>query len=466
MPTLPSHRTIALSCLVLAAAPAAAQVPQALVVNDTLITDRSTAAADAPGYAVTNLSSTSVVANDAGGWAFFARGDYGGGGGDDDYFYLGNPTSAGPTRVLRDERAIAGYNQDQLGVFFDMTDAGTLVYGATDTAGDQAIFRGDNLLVREGTTTIDGLPVTGGLFVVAGSDSGPVTFLAELDGGRTLVQRDADGTFDRLLYPGQPGTQIGTGGEDVNPSNFAVQGTRAAANANGDWLAEVRVGTTTSDNVWICGDGDGNATPLTTAGGGIVREDRPLPPEAGGRAGDSWDTWSFGGAAINDSGLVLLAGRLNGDNASDDVLLYDGEVVLREGDAFAGGTLQGFADATALNGDGDWLTVWDVARPGGGTDTALILNGEPIVVTGERVDLDGATFPGTVNQDILEVIFDDVALTGRRADGTLDVYFTGRTNGSNAIQYADTILFRVTVPEPASAGLLVVVGLVLQRRRR
>src|SRR5690606_35445632 len=114
-------------------------------------------------------------------------------------------------------------------------------------------------------------------FPLRGSASGDITFLAELadtssatGGARTLLRRTGDGSYTRLLYPGQDGAEIGLPGETVHSSNFALQGTRSFANATGGWLSEVRIGeNTAADNTWIHSTAAG-AAPLLMNGGGIV----------------------------------------------------------------------------------------------------------------------------------------------------------------------------------------------------
>src|SRR5690606_23881158 len=117
--------------------------------------------------------------------------------------------------------------------------------------------------------------------------------------------------------------------------------------------------------------------------------DNLIPAAAGGMAGEAWDTWSFSKTALADTGDWMLTGRTTAAGEMNEVLVRNGQIILREGDALEGtvqgthlsGTLTGFAGAVAVNEDGDWAAIWDMDLPDLFNRTVILVNGEIVFST-------------------------------------------------------------------------------------
>ncbi|MFG0319716.1 MAG: hypothetical protein ACF8XB_20765 [Planctomycetota bacterium JB042] len=119
-----------------------------------------------------------------------------------------------------------------------------------------------------------------------------------------------------------------------------------------------------------------------------VREGDPSPVP-----GRHWD-WDFNlpECALNDSGDLVLSGALDGDGATDQVIVRNGDVFVQEGDslpAFAGFKLSYYgsspveiSDRHAPDGEGDilWYAEWD--DPNTLVDTGLFLDEKPLLLEG------------------------------------------------------------------------------------
>ena len=132
-----------------------------------------------------------------------------------------------------------------------------------------------------------------------------------------------------------------------------------------------------------------------------------------------------------------------------------------------GATLAGSIEGGFMNEEGDWAVTWDV-DVGPANLEALIINGELILTEGEPVDWNGdGVIDGGDGGAVLDNFtgISSLTLSDRQADGTISAYFTAD------VDIAGTVLtgaFRVTVPEPGSASLLLfaIIPLALARRQQ
>jgi len=128
-------------------------------------------------------------------------------------------------------------------------------------------------------------------------------------------------------------------------------------------------------------------------------------------AGDNWDHFSF--KDVNNLGNYILAGHTDGDEATDEFLAYNGEIVIREGDTVGGVTLTSPADArgVCLDNRNHAIFLWDVgyiATLFAAADAAMLTEAVPVLTEGDTVDVDG---DGVVDATVTR-IFSRLALAG------------------------------------------------------
>jgi len=109
-------------------------------------------------------------------------------------------------------------------------------------------------------------------------------------------------------------------------------------------------------------------------------------------AGDNWGV--FFHKDINNLGNYLLTGHTDGDEATDEFLAYNGEIVIREGDTVGGVTLTSPADArgVCLDNRNHAIFVWSVGYLDtlfAAADAAMLVEAVPVLTEGDTVDVDG-----------------------------------------------------------------------------
>jgi hypothetical protein len=184
------------------------------------------------------------------------------------------------------------------------------------------------------------------------------------------------------------------------------------------YIAEVDMdtGSSTNDNAMIF-DGEG-----LLIDGQLVQEDTPVPAAAGGLPGENWDNFDYLG--INEAGDYLMTGDTNGDTATDEYVLINGVIELREGDVVSGYTLSGSIEKAFMNNSGDWAVIWDVDLPTGENVEVLIFNREIVLMEGDYVDTNGDGLPDD-NSFLTDFTGIASLVVGPRAeDDAVTVYFT------------------------------------------
>jgi len=109
-------------------------------------------------------------------------------------------------------------------------------------------------------------------------------------------------------------------------------------------------------------------------------------------AGDNWGNFRY--KDINNLGNYLLAGETDGDEATDEFLAYNGEIVIREGDIVGGVPLTSPADAlgVCLDNRNHAIFVWGVGFIDtlfAAADAAVLVEAVPVLTEGDTVDVDG-----------------------------------------------------------------------------
>ncbi|MCS7034610.1 MAG: hypothetical protein NZ561_11565 [Phycisphaerae bacterium] len=201
----------------------------------------------------------------------------------------------------------------------------------------------------------------------------------------------------------------------------------------------------------VDGDGPTSEDFLVYVGGTLVaQEGRPSPV-----AGRSWAAAGLGGSrmALNNSGDFVYTGTLDGDPASDLIIIKNNNKFIQEGDslpAIGAFTFTAFGTGPVdIDDQGNVLWFGDWNDPDTTRDTGLFLNDQLIVQKGVTM-IDGLLVTSIASGD------DAFAIS----DNGLYVIFEGVLQGG--IDGA----FLVTIPEPPAVGPLLLLAARFVRRRR
>jgi len=251
---------------------------------------------------------------------------------------------------------------------------------------------------RPGVTQ-DGIPYfVGGITDVQGGSTQNRGLFYGLDAAPLLLGGDFIGGVADPVTSGSGGISF-----DYRVSGYGTH-----------WIGEVGTDSPSAMNRHVVIDGT-----VLQIDGSNVTEGTPVPAAAGGLPGENWKNFDYMG--ISEDGQYLFTGDTDGDTATDEFVVLNGMIVLREGDVIDGWTLTGAAENAYMNADGDYVVVWDVETLEGDIE-ALIFNGMVLLVEGDQVDTD------------MDGILDDAFLTSftglaslvlsNRDGGVANVYFT------------------------------------------
>lgn len=407
--TLPFMRALPLLSVALLTELAAAQTPTALLregdalPGSLVVTGiNNTAVNQTAGYAAT-VSTTDMASTISLVW-----GNLGGGSGS----------------VLRQETTIGTSEQTSIESFFGIS--GTAVCyspSVNDTAS--GITGLDGIWVDDDIIMIEEMPASlPGEFWTFGSRGGITQDgVAYWVGGTSPTQGGS--TSSRGLFVGTTAIPLLVTGQSVpglplplGPS--AVDFDYRVSSLGSHFISPVALDTSTTEDGAIVLDGNG-----LMIGGGLVREADPLPAAAGGLPGENWDNFDFVG--VTESGRYFITGDSDGDVATDEFILVDGAIIVREGDTLDGFVLEGSIEGAFMNEAGDLAFVWDVDDAGTNKE-ALYLNGELLLLEGEAVDWDG---DGSVDVGTALTDFTGISALTLAANGT--VYFTADVDVNGTI---------------------------------
>jgi hypothetical protein len=163
-------------------------------------------------------------------------------------------------------------------------------------------------------------------------------------------------------------------------------------------------------------------------GGSLVQEGSPVPVVIGGLAGENWDNFDFTG--YTEAGEWFFTGDTDGAVGTDEIIVRNGTITVREGDMLDGQTLSGSIEGAYMNEDGDLAFIWDVQ---GGSLEALYLNDQLLLLEGDEVDWDGdgAIDTGYVLTDFTGL--SSLTLSDRDLMNTAKVYFTADVIGPQGL---------------------------------
>ncbi len=338
--------------------------------------------------------------------------------------FWGSP-SGGDGIIMRQEAIIGDYDQGSFESFWGMSNAGKLAYSAisthipSGTSGLDGVWFDDSFVCMEERE----YPNEANFYWVFGSRPGiTANDIPYFVGGITDTQGGSP--QNRGLFFGTTPDKVLLGGDSVPGLPFVLDDASTVSfdvrfSAMGtNYLAEVQM------EVEV--PGDNNAMVMNGQGlmieGSLVAEGALLPPAAGGINNENWDNFDFIG--ITEDGQYMFTGDTNGSSPIDEIVVVNGQVVLREGDELpTGEILSGSIEGGSMNEQGDWAVIWD-GDLGGENREFLIVNGDLVLAETWQVDWDGN---GLLDDNTPLVNFTGLStlvLGDRYPDGSFDVLFT------------------------------------------
>lgn len=319
--------------------------------------------------------------------------------------------------------------------------------GAVTTSTDSGVFYNGNLVIQE--SSISTAPQFSantpyiGWFETKLNDNNQVFMMASVDD--PAIASTVDRAIVRVDNPGGAFTEtvLSKEGDQLLPGRFVAdfgtgQHNMAVSSSSVMFFADLD-GTTTDDGtIWI------DSTLL-------AREGSPAPV-----AGRNWSTLSSQPVDLNESGGYVFRGSMDGDAASNVIIVKNGQKFMQEGDTLAaiGGvfTFTGFGTGpVCIDDSGNVLWYGDWTDPDTTRDKGLFLNDQLIVQEGVT----------TININGTDYVVDTVR-SGESA-------FQLSDNGEWILFEADMVgglegAFLIHVPEQATLVLLALGALALRRR--
>jgi hypothetical protein len=356
----------------------------------------------------------------------------------------------GPGSVILTEGTFAGYQQTSFEAFHGLSNAGDPAYSAVadevpaGSTGLDGVWVGATpVLVEE--QAVPSLPHQ---FSVFGSRPG-ITADGHPYWVGGISSTQGGSTENRVLFFGFGASPVFAGGDSVGGVPEAAQTNTGGVDFNvrfsefgTNWIMEVLVasGSTLNDGVMVV---NGNGLMV---GGSLMREASPVPPAAGGLPTENWDNFDYLG--ITESGSILVTGDTDAATGVDEFVLIDAQIVLREGTVLPGSrTVSGAIEGAYLNEQGNWAATWDVDDSGGGNIEVLIFNGEVVLAEGDRVDLSG---DGTPEGNSILADFTGIStlVISDLSGGGVSVYFTADIDTAGTPSSSDDTeaLFRLDIP--------------------
>lgn len=354
----------------------------------------------------------------------------------------GNPTG-GPGMILATEQIIGGLELTSIEFFFGMSDAGEIAYsaftrppGGGDTL-DAAYL--DNLLLLNEEDPIDNLP---GRFSTFNSRPG-ITASGSPYWIGGIASAPGSSTETRALFFGTSVTPLLVGGDKINgipetldTGSLAI-GIDVRFSANGtNYITDANLNTSGVEDSIVISNGA-----AMLAGGQIMREGVNIPASVGG-IGDQYESFDFFG--ITESGGFMVTGDTSAVSDSDEFIMIDGAIVLREGDTINDQLLNGAIESAFMNQDGDWAAIWDADLAGVNREV-LIVNGEIVLSVGDEVDDTG---DGIADENVSIIQFtgiNSMTLGSRDAEGNVSVYFTADITQGSMAQLQDEAAMELVV---------------------
>ncbi|MEM8864547.1 MAG: dockerin type I domain-containing protein [Planctomycetota bacterium] len=447
------------------------------------------------------------------------------------FYHFGSIGGTAPA-ALRREAMLAGEYQNIFRPDVGIGPNGSTTYAAAlnmgTLSGPSSLWQDDTLIYKEGDPIPAG-PLSGKFFggtvgsIFAAPDgeiSWSMSYADVANGpelGRALMR--GVGAYDTLLKTGDSIGTLGTFGTSFTNPEFSYGGSK--------FIAGVTL--TSGDDVMII-----NGQPTNFSSGGAMVEGALIPAAAGGQTDDGTPTgtpieeFRIGtNFAVNEAGDYAASAftELTNDgdtNIDGDILIYNGEILFREGDIIDGVVLDGQFEGLGLNDRGDLVFGWDdqlfiwneqmfpsgkllvdnttsLTLPDGGVGTVATLSVSQITVT-NQVAAGGEGFPvvyfgGRVNPgnltSLVRLAPADISTGDFNGDGVVDAadytvwrdslgsdfLLTADADGSGVIDIADYQIWKAnygtptpgqitTTPEPSALLLVALASFALALPRR
>ena len=354
--------------------------------------------------------------------------------------------------LLRTEGTIAGYIQGSFETTIGLS-ASEVIYSSicesvgTGVTGLDSVWVGDTPIAVEEEAfpmstlfwsfasrpraTESGVPVfIGGLTDTQGGSTTERGFFL----GTTPLYRTGDNV------PGVP-APLSSSAVDFD-SRMSANGTNNIA------LLDADTGGSTDDGIMAM---NGMAMML---GGAIVQESFPIPASVGGFAGENWDNFDY--MSITEAGNFAFSGDTDGDIATDEFIVRDGVIILREGDVLDGETLDGSIELLVLSENNELAFVWDIDDATGTDLEALFFEGSLLLAEGDEVDWDG---DGMIDPGFVVTDFNSTETLAITSNGTVLVSADIDTNGGGILEAiisvggASTVGTNYCTSNPNSTGV-------------
>lgn len=370
--------------------------------------------------------------------------------------------------VIRTEGNFDGFGQTGFEFRLGLADNGDVFYSATserlidNVTGIDTFFRNDNKVwAEEDMHTFDGANPFISFASAPGMTQNGTQFgvLGFTDSAGGSSQNRGLLIGDTVVLKG--GDMVGGSADLVRTQSSNIAFDSQVSELGTNWITEVQLdGDAALNNAMVV-----NGNIYQTLGGGLVREGQAVSAAAGGLAGEVWDDYDFMG--INEAGDVFFTG----DTSNGDVIVKNGEIVLRAGDLIATDLGMGTIDATIesgdMNADGDWAAVWDVDVNGNSLE-ALLVNGEAVLLEGDAVDWNG---DGVIDASDNGATIEEFSGIGNlqiadRVGLDTELFFSADIVFDDGSELEGGFSFTVQVPTPGATSIAVIAGLATLRRRR
>ncbi len=345
------------------------------------------------------------------------------------YGHIWGNATGGAGTILVSESKYGQVKQEYFPGDFGLSDSGAAGYSCVSTVsnspGLSGVWVDSTLILNEG----DPIPTVPGYFSVSNTypeitRDGTIYWIGAYSTtqGGGLREKTALFLGNGATAVIKPGDSISGIPETVSHLGPSLNSRFSASGTNYISAVDVDVGQH-FDDVMVS-----NGAAMT-AGGSLIRINTFVPAAAGGLPNEIYSRFDF--MNITDTGDYLIAGETGIDGNPIQVLMVNGQIILREGDLIDGFTLTSPIDGAYMNEDGDWAVIWHVRTPMGGRQV-LILNGRIILMQGDLVDWNGdGVIDGADNGGVLSKITNfsftlhknAVTLGDRDANGMVNVAF-------------------------------------------
>jgi hypothetical protein len=336
--------------------------------------------------------------------------------GSEDWYLYGSVDRGTTVGALRREGLFAGQTQTSYGSPVGVDNAGSILYRASlaSSGSPTSLWRDDTLLFTNSDAISSG-PLAGSYYsgfswttLTPGGVARWVSDYTATPGGAVVGGAlFSDSSAQNVLL--KTGDVVGPG--LTIDANFLASNL-AWSQSGANYITSVSV--SPSEEVIIL-----NGQVLTTAGGGLLRENEPISAAAGGLPNETWALGSL--FEVNDAGYWAMSASIRpaGEfNTTDDLIVVNGVIRYRDGQIVDGHTLSSLPADIGLNDRGDVAFVWD---------NTVFFNDKIIARVGDPVDTDGDGVGDALITNLFDVDLTNLPSAG--GDGGPLLYLQARITG-------------------------------------